>query len=672
VARSASDVPVGVESGTRLSVSGQHFLTARVAKFARVCQFVFDLAILAVSFRLAYALRFDFAVPAPAIAQALKQLPVVLLAQILALELAGVYNFIWRYVGMRELKAFVYAFSGSALALAALRFTLPDRFGDFRVPVSVIFIGSLVGLTGVLGLRLLRRFLYESSERQRPRPRVSDGPRVPTLFLGAGESGRVAARELEGREDTDLDVRGFLDDDPAKQGMVLHGLRVLGTTQDLSRIVAELGVQQVVITIAQIKRSEILRLIELCRKVPVKVRIIPGYSEILEGRVKVSRIRDVNVEDLLGRTPVELDRELVNSFIDSKTVMVTGAGGSIGSELARQVSRFHPARILLVERAEFALFDIQQELERSLGCFRGTRVEAIVADVGDEVRMRAVFAEHRPHVVLHAAAHKHVPMMEANPTEAVKNNILATRRVATIAGESGAEAFVLISTDKAVRPTSVMGSSKRVAEIAIQDLTSRYVTRFVAVRFGNVIGSAGSVIPTFREQILQGGPVTVTHAEMRRYFMTIPEAAQLVLQAGAMGNGGEILVLDMGEQVKILELAEEMIRLSGLKPYEEMGIVFTGLRPGEKLYEELEKDGEELSRTRHPKIFIGNISPTPHERVSRALAAFEELARFGTTLDIRLALSDLLPESRLEFPDANVDDDLNVAEATGEAGPHAA
>jgi FlaA1/EpsC-like NDP-sugar epimerase len=638
----------------------------------RRLQFFLDLLILSGAFFLAHLLRFDFSVPADVSAQAATQLPFVLIIQIAALALAGVYSFIWRYVGMREFKAFVYAFWWSSLALLALRFAPPAAAIDLRVPISVILIGSFLGFFGVLGMRLARRLLYEAAERRLRRPRSSDGPRIPTLFVGAGEGGRVAAREIEGREDTDLDVRGFLDDDPSKQGMVLHGLPVLGTTAQIGAVVRSLGIEQVVITISKIGRAEILRLIEICQRVPVKVRIIPGFSEILEGRVKVSRIRDVKVEDLLGRSPIELDRELVNEFLDGKTVMVTGAGGSIGSELARQVARFRPARILLVERAEFALFDIEQDLLRSLRAFRDTPVVALVADVGDEIRMRSLFAEYRPHVVFHAAAHKHVPMMEANPCEAVKNNILATRRVATIAGEFGAQAFVLVSTDKAVRPTSVMGASKRVAELAVQDLSSRFTTRYVAVRFGNVIGSAGSVIPSFREQILQGGPVTVTHSEMRRYFMTIPEAAQLVLQAGSMGQGGEIFVLEMGEQVRILDLAEAMITLSGLKPYEEMGIVFTGLRPGEKLFEELELDGEDMKRTLHPKILIGNIEPYPSERVVRALAQFEELARAGTPREIRRALAALLPESRLEALKSGERAPLSGAGAQEGAGPHAA
>ena len=644
----------------------------RYALITRRIQFFLDLLILAGSFQLAYLLRFDFRVPQGTFTTASAQMPVVILIQVTALFLAGVHSFIWRYVGMREFKAFVLAFWWSALALTALRFTLPDTLAEWRVPLSVILMGSVLGFVGVLGLRLLRRLVYETSERQRRSPRGTEGPRVPTLFLGAGEGGRVAARETERRLDSDLDVRGFLDDDPAKQGMVIHGLPVLGTTKNLGQIVRALGIEQVVITIAQIGRPEILRLIEICQKVPVKVRIIPGFSEILEGRVKVSRIRDVKAEDLLGRSPVELDHESVSEFVDGKTVMVTGAGGSIGSELARQVARFRPARILLVERAEFALFDIEQELTRILRSFREIPVIALVADVGDETRMRAIFAEYSPHVVFHAVAHKHVPMMETNPTEAVKNNILATRRVATLAGEAGAQAFVMISTDKAVRPTSVMGASKRVAEIVVQDLSSRYTTRFVAVRFGNVIDSAGSVLPVFRKQIRQGGPVTVTHPEMRRYFMTIPEAAQLVLEAGAMGMGGEIFVLEMGDQVRILDLANAMIKLSGLKPYDEMDIVFTGLRPGEKLYEEFAYDGEAFSRTRHPKILIGNLSPYARERVAEALSSFEELARNGTSDEIRIALAGFLPESHLTLPLPEPEGVLSAAETREGAGPHAA
>jgi FlaA1/EpsC-like NDP-sugar epimerase len=377
----------------------------------------------------------------------------------------------------------------------------------------------------------------------------------------------------------------------------------------------------------------------------VKVRVIPDLSEILEGRVKVSRIRDLQIEDLLGREPVQLDEDETARFLSGKTVMVTGAGGSIGSELARQVARFLPAKLLLVERAEFALFDIDRELSRS---WPKLPQVPLVADVCDRARMSTIFAAYNPQIVFHAAAHKHVPMMECNATEAVKNNVLGTNLLGELSGQFGVEAFVLISTDKAVRPRSVMGASKRVAELVIQDLDRRFLTRFLAVRFGNVIGSAGSVIPIFREQILNGGPVTVTHPDMTRYFMTIPEATQLVLQAGAMGTGGEIFILDMGEPVRILDLAKEAITLSGLRPFDDIEIIFTGMRPGEKLLEQLEINEEHLSKTRHPKIFIGKIAGYPDGQVRLALECLTQLASNGADAELCEFLNNFLPEANLE------------------------
>jgi FlaA1/EpsC-like NDP-sugar epimerase len=435
-----------------------------------------------------------------------------------------------------------------------------------------------------------------------------------------------------------------VDDDPKKVGSVLNGIRVLGTTADLPKLVAELGIGQVVMTIAQISRSHILRIIDICNSIGVKLRILPGLYEILQGKVQVTRIRNVQIEDLLGRQPVVLDEFLIGGFLADRVVLVTGAGGSIGAELSRQVARFGPSVLLLMERAEFALFDIEQELRR---LHPGLPIVPLVVDVRERKRVRAIFAEHRPQVVFHAAAHKHVPMMETNPAESIKNNIFGTLTVAEEAGKAGAEAFVLISTDKAVRPTSVMGASKRIAELVVQDLERRYPTRYVAVRFGNVIGSAGSVVPIFREQIRRGGPVTVTHPDMTRYFMTIPEAAQLVLQAGAMGQGGEIFVLDMGAPVRILDLAIAMITLTGLKPFDEMDIAFTGLRPGEKLHEELALFGEEIAKTKHPKIFIGKLQPFPAESVAAALARLQHLATRADGSKIRRFFNEFLPEARL-------------------------
>jgi FlaA1/EpsC-like NDP-sugar epimerase len=630
----------------------------------RGLQFALDLAILVSAFSLAYLLRFEFAVPGKELRNAVQQLPYVVLVQASALALAGVYSFIWRYVGMGEVKAFVYAALWSGLTLAVLRFSIPDRLTGWRVPLSVILMGTVLAFGGVLGLRVLRRYLYELAQRRERGAPV--GQRVPTLLIGAGRAGVLAVREIANRGDMNLEVKGFVDDDPEKQGAVIHGIRILGTTEELPRLVRDHGIQQVVITIAQISRPQILHLIGLCRKIQVDVRIIPGLYEVLQGKVQVTRIRSVQIEDLLGREPVYLDEAELGQFLASKRVMVTGAGGSIGSELARQIARFQPSKILLVERAEFALFDIDGELRRSRP---EVQVVPLVADVCDESRMRSIFTEHAPQVIVHAAAHKHVPMMESNPGEAIKNNILATRLLGELAGEHGVEAFVLISTDKAVRPTSIMGATKRIAELAVQDLGSRFATRYVAVRFGNVIGSAGSVVPIFREQIRRGGPVTVTHPEMRRYFMTIPEAAQLVLQAGAMGQGGEIFILDMGPPVRILDLAEEMITLTGLRPYVDMEISFTGLRPGEKLFEELELTGEHISKTRHPKILIGRLNAYPPEEVERALRYLEELARDGDGTAVRKFLNSLLPEANLGVR-RFTRDPARPAEAAGRAaGP---
>ena len=611
----------------------------------RGLQFALDVSALVLAFVLAYLLRFEFALPDVELRNALQQLPYVVLVQLGALALAGVYSFIWRYVGLGEVKAFVYAAIWSGLVLTVLRLSLPDRFGGWRVPLSVTLMGTVLAFGGVLSLRVARRSLYEGSQRRRRAAQAGSAETLPTLLIGAGRAGLLAAREIEGRGDMNLDVRGFVDDDPEKRGAVIHGFRVLGTTEDMPRLVKELNISQVVITIAQISRQEILHLIGLCRKIQVGVRIIPGLYDVLQGKVQVTRIRNVQIEDLLGREPIYLDEAQLGQFLAGKRVMVTGAGGSIGSELARQVARFQPAKLLLVERAEFALFEIDGELRRTRA---EIEVVPLVADVCDEARMRMVMGEQKPQIIFHAAAHKHVPMMEANPGEAIKNNILASRLLGELAGELGVEAFVMISTDKAVRPTSIMGATKRVAELAVQDLAQRYpTTRFGAVRFGNVIGSAGSVVPIFREQIRRGGPVTVTHPEMRRYFMTIPEAAQLVLQAGAMGEGGEIFILDMGEPMRILDLAEEMITLTGLRPYVDMDIVFTGLRPGEKLFEELELSGEQITKTRHPKIFIGKLNAYPVEEVARALRYLDELAREGDGTAIRKFLNSLLPEANL-------------------------
>lgn len=622
--------------------------------FNKRFQYLLDLFVLALAFAFAYSLRFDFAIPKDEINPGLAQLPLVVLVQFAALNLLGIYTFIWRYVGMSELKPFLAAAFWSSLPILILRLILPEEMHHWRVPVSVIVMDAILGFGGVLGLRVLRRISYEGNVNwlRHKRIDINNGNRKRVLLIGAGRAGMLAAREImlaareiNGRDRTDLKVEGYVDDDPNKKGSVIQGVRVLGTTQDLQRLVRELRIDHVVISIAQASRQEFRRILDVCEQIPVKVRVIPSLYEILQGNVKVSRIRDVQIEDLLGREQVRLDTDDLGQLLGGKVVMVTGAGGSIGSELARQVARFRPSSLLLAERAEFALFEINRELSKS---HPELSIIPLVADTGDEARLRSIFARYHPQVLIHAAAHKHVSMMEINSSEAIKNNVLATHLLGELSGEFGLEVFVLISTDKAVHPKSVMGASKRIAELVVQDLNSRYATRYVAVRFGNVIGSAGSVIPIFRDQIRKGGPVTVTHPDMVRYFMTIPEAAQLVLQAGSFGEGGEIFILDMGEPVRILDLAKETITLSGLKPFEDIDIVFTGMRAGEKLFEELQITEEQMAKTHHPKIFIGKIAAYPERKVHHGLQRLADLSRDGQERDLRKFLNEFLPEAQID------------------------
>ena len=628
---------------------------------SRRLQFVLDITVLALAFAMANWLRFDFNVPAEWVGNELFQLPPVVLVQFTAITLTGGRTFIWRYTGIGHVKSFFYAALASFVIILSLRLGLPDAYFHWRVPASVCIMDTVLAFGGLLSLRVLRRHLFERYEK-RKRLRYNDWMnevRRPVLLIGAGRAGVLAAKEILDRGDLDLEIKGFIDDDPGKQRRtVVQGLKVLGTTEEIPKLVRWHAIDHVVITIAQASRDEIQRIVTICEQIPVKVRIIPGLYEILQGNVEVSRIRDVQIEDLLGREPVHLDEESLMHFLSGKTVMVTGAGGSIGSELSRQVARFHPGSLLLVERAEFALFQIDRELRESNN---DLNIVPLVADACDTARMSTIFKTHRPQVVLHAAAHKHVPLMEYNPGEAVKNNVLATNLVGELAGKFGAEVFVLISTDKAVFPSSVMGATKRMAEFVVQDLNHRYETHFVAVRFGNVIGSAGSVIPIFQEQIRKGGPITITDKRMKRYFMTIPEAAQLVLQAGAIcreRDGCEVFILHMGEPVSIYDLAEAIITLSGLKPHEDIQIIETGIRPGEKLYERLKIDEEDVVGTSHPKIFINKIADRPAKDLREALERLCELSQNGHERELRSYLNDLLPEAKLSAQ-ANGEDILS-------------
>jgi FlaA1/EpsC-like NDP-sugar epimerase len=611
----------------------------------RPFQLLADVAVLCGAFFLAYLFRFNFDLEEYYLDNALNQLPFVVLVQFSSLFIVGAYSIIWRYVSLEDIKSFLKAafISGVILILVRLLLT-PERFIRWQVPLSIILMDTFFAFVGLLALRVLRRSVYEVSEKRTYQIGKRRKIRKQTLIVGAGRLGAATIKEVAGRADTELEVKGFVDDDRRKKGGSVNGIKVLGTTDDLARLADELNIDQVVLAIDQAKSKDIRRILDICRAIPVKAQIVPSLNEIAHGRVSINRLRDVQIEDLLGREPVQLDDKNLHEFLTDKIVMVTGAGGSIGSELVRQIVPFSPALLLLVERTEFALFQIERELVKN---FPETNFVPLLADIGDAPRMREIFSLYKPEVVFHAAAHKHVPLIEINPTEAIKNNIFATRLIGELAGEFSAKNFVLISTDKAVNPTSIMGASKRLAEIVLQDLNQIYKTNYMAVRFGNVLGSTGSVIPIFREQIQEGKAITVTDPKMTRYFMTIPEASQLVLQAGALGAGGEIFILNMGEPVKILDLAEDMIRLSGLQPYEDIDIIFTGIRQGEKLFEELEITGENLLNTTHPKIFIGKIATYSNDEVANILSNFRQALEENNIANIRALLNRFLPEANI-------------------------
>jgi FlaA1/EpsC-like NDP-sugar epimerase len=612
---------------------------------ARSFQIFVDLFALALAYGLAFMLRFEFDLGIRAYAMLFITAPYVVVLQYVVLVLFGIPRFAWRYVGLREAIRIFGAVGASIAILACVRLILgsTDADGDYgryaAVPLGVLAIDFALAFLALAGVRILRRL--QSEERARRGLGVSPAHSKRTVLIGAGQAGVIVAKEIAARPDLGIVPVGFLDDDALKMGTVVHGLPVLGMTDALPRIAARHRVEQAIIAMADAPGSAVRRIVRLCQDAGLQTKIIPGVYEIVGGRVNLSRIRSVAIEDLLRREPVQLEESAIAEFVRGRCVLVSGAGGSIGSELCRQVARLGPSRLVLLERAENALFEIHREL---CGSHPDLEIVPRVGDVADAERVDSVLSGHPPEVLFHAAAHKHVPMMEYNPCEAVKNNVHGTRVLADAAAKHGVEVFVMISTDKAVNPTSVMGATKRVAEMYVQALSQRSRTRFVAVRFGNVLGSAGSVIPIFRDQIARGGPVTVTHPEMKRYFMTIPEACQLVMQSAVLGVGGEIFILDMGDPVRIVDLAEDLITLSGFKPGEEIELAFTGIRPGEKLIEELAMVDEHADKTRHPRIFVGRFRPNSWELTCRSVDELYALAKRGSDATLIAKLSQVVPE----------------------------
>lgn len=597
----------------------------------RTGQIAIDGVICIAALALAYLLRFEGHIPRLALEQLRTIAPIIVAVRAATHWTNGIYRVVWRYVGIREALLFARSVALVSVVLLALRLLLPMHRWLWQVPISIIFLEGMLTFLGMAGSRVLRRIIHE--RKGKPQARRDD--LVPTVLICAGENGLLIAKEAQRHPSLGIRVVGYVDDDPGKLGMEVHGSRVLGAIDDLRRVAGQAGARQVIITSNALSAARILEINATCREMRLELRIVPGFFEVIERGGQAESLREVRIEDLLSRDPVSpsMTLEALVSVYGGKRIMVTGAGGSIGSELCRQLSLMRPGKLFMLERDENGLFEIHRELKPRLG----SRAVPVLADITDTKHLERIFRELQPEVVVHAAAFKHVPVMESFPAAAVRNNVFGTRSLAELADRCGCESFLLISTDKAVNPTSVMGASKRLAEMVVQLVAAGSKTRFSCVRFGNVLGSRGSVVPIFREQIRNGGPVTVTHPEATRYFMTIPEASNLVLQAATLGQHGEVFLLDMGRPVRIIDLARQMIQLSGTTE-ERVPIKITGIRPGEKLYEELSTDNETLDSTELRKI--SRVKPEPADATTLSMTL--ERLKFLVNADDHGSIRDLL------------------------------
>ncbi|MEN6508725.1 MAG: nucleoside-diphosphate sugar epimerase/dehydratase [Smithella sp.] len=557
------------------------------------------------------------------------------------------YRGMWRYTSVGDFWALVRACLVSTVLVMVIIWATKSFKGYSR---GVFLIDLLLTFILTGGARMAIRSYFAVRMSSEPITRMRDKVKlIRVLIIGAGAAGEKILREILDNYTLHYDVVGFIDDDFTKQGRSIHGIPVLGNVSHLQKVLQKEDIQQILIAIPSASGDQIRRIVEACQKCNTSYKILPGIGHLIDGRVSVKLLRDISYEDLLGRSPVQLDTEGIRNYLDGKTILVTGCGGSIGSELCRQIVKYQPGKLILLDSSESNLFQIQMEMQNE---YYYRHAEAVLGQVQDEVLMNSVFEKFKPMVVFHAAAYKHVPMMEKNPWQAVTNNIIGSRVLMETALRHQVDRFVVVSTDKAVRPTNVMGASKRVTELIMQSLQGNH-TRFMAVRFGNVVGSSGSVIPFFRRQIEQGGPVTVTHPEVNRFFMTIPEASQMILQAGTMGEGGEIFILRMGTPVKIADMARDLIRLSGKEPDVDIKIVFTGLREGEKLYEELITVGEDILPTGHKKVMVLRSSSHLNEagylqearkRLYRDIDELAELAARHDAKGIKVKLKVIVPE----------------------------
>ncbi|MCK4809741.1 MAG: polysaccharide biosynthesis protein [Candidatus Omnitrophica bacterium] len=594
--------------------------------------FLTDIVIIIFCYTAAFFIRFDGVLSLEYFSITLKTLPLVIVFRTAALMYFKLHKSIREYASIKDLTQIIKAVTVSSVVVVAGIMTF--RLEGF--PRSIFIIDWLLLVIALSGTR----FIIRLSRPIRNRRENGNGRPKKVLIVGAGDAGEMILREMIYHYGHNYKVVGLVDDNPKKYRRCIHGVTVLGARVDIPDIVNKRHVQEIVITIPSLKSDEMRDIVNYCIKSGAKYRTVPDISNIMDGTVKVKELRKVKIEDLLNREEVFLDRQKIGSYIKDKCVLITGAGGSIGSEVCRQVARFSPKELVLFEKSENSLFYINMELEQF---FSSLKKVPVVGDMCDRKRVKEVFLEHKPQIIFHAAAHKHVPLMETNSMEAIKNNVFGTRIIAEEAIAIGAERFIMLSTDKVVEPKSLMGVSKKIAEMYITALAGINRTKFMAVRFGNVLGSEGSVIPTFKKQIEKRGPITITHPEIKRYFMTIPEAAGLVLEAGFMGEGREIFILEMGRQIKIIDLAHDLIRLSGLEPNKDIEILFTGLRPGEKMHEALVEVDEKLKKTSHEKILVVEASRKNGRGILEDIKILEKIVNIGDMNILLKKLKQIVP-----------------------------
>lgn len=609
---------------------------------------MFDALVVATTPYMGLLIRFEGNVDSQYYQMLSNYIPVIIIVPLIIFYFFKLYHRLWRYAGISELLAIVGANTVSSVIVFSFIYLSTPSLPRTMYFLSWAFNIFIIGMSRV-GVRVL--YYWNQNTK-------SNTDNI--LIVGAGDAGAMIAREIKHRYYETKKLIGFIDDSPYKQSQLLFGAKVLGTCKEIGEIVTKYSVNEIIIAMPSAGGSIIREIVQECKRTKCSVKIVPGIFELIDGKVSFQQLRNVDLEDLLRRDPVELDMKQVASYILGKRVLITGAGGSIGSELCRQIAKMSPKSLILLGKGENSIFEIHQELRIR---YPDLFIEPIIADVRDRERIDAIFSELKPQVIFHSAAHKHVPLMEKQPVEAVHNNIFGTKNVAEAADRTGSEVFVMISTDKAVNPTSVMGATKRVAELIVQNMSTKSATKFVAVRFGNVLGSRGSVIPLFKKQIAAGGPVTVTHPDMQRYFMTIPEASQLVLQAGAVAHGGEVFVLDMGEPVRVFDMACDLIELSGLVPNVDIKIEFTGLRPGEKLFEELLTAEEGTVATKHKKLFIANLKTVDETKLQFGLI---KLMQNNENLRVIEILAELIPTYKSQQLIKSKNSIINVEEKYNE------